>query len=244
MDSADLKALIASDASELKFYVGSVPLEVVRIPPGNFEMGSPVDEPGHQENESPVRKIRISRAFYLGRYEITQAQFQAVMGVNPSSVRGDNLAADQITFSAALEFCARLSKVIGVRVSLPTEAQWEYAARAETASPFYSGRSTVDLDKIAWYSKNSGGAIHPVGLKQPNAFGLYDMIGNVWELCADFLGPYSTIKDTDPAGELNRRGGMRGGGWDSDPEDARAARRLISDPMFGGSGIRVAIAPE
>jgi formylglycine-generating enzyme required for sulfatase activity len=239
---ASLKDTIAAKASELRFDVGSVPFDLVRIPPGRFEMGSRAEEHGHQPNELPVRNIQISEAFYLGRYEITQAQYKAVMGINPgSSFHGDALAQDQVTFASAIEFCSRLSAMTGIGIELPTEAQWEYAARAGTSTPFYSGSSSADLDKIAWYDKNSGGTIHPVGLKQPNTFGLYDMMGNVWELTADFLGPYSDISDQDPTGQLKRRGAMRGGAWNSGLEDVRAAKRLISDPMFGGAGMRIAV---
>lgn len=241
MSSKGLRDLIAHGALELRVDVGSVSFDLVRIPAGRFEIGSPANEYGHQPDESPVRKIRLSKAFYLGRHQVTQAQYQEVMGVNPSTFRGATFAQDQVTFAKALEFCKRISKAAKIAITLPTEAQWEYAARAGTRTPIYSGTSRSALDKIGWYEENSGGAVHTVGLKQANQFGLYDMIGNIWELTADFLGPYQHIPDQDPIGELNRRGAMRGGGWDSGFEDARAARRLLSDPMFGGSGIRIAI---
>lgn len=241
MSGTTLRDLIAGEPQELRFYVGPVPFELLLIPAGRFEMGSDVQEAGHQPDESPLRKIQISKSFYLGRYQVTQAQYQAVMGMNLGNFRGETLAQDQMSFASALEFCRRLSELIATRIDLPTEAQWEYAARAGTRTPFYSGTSCTQLDKIAWYSENSGGTIHPVGLKQPNKFGLYDMLGNVWELTADFLGPYCDIPDQDPTGELNRRGAIRGGSWNSDIEDVRAARRMMSDPMFGGSGIRIAV---
>lgn len=244
MSSKSLRDQIAHRVPELRVDVGSVSFDLVRIPAGSFEIGSPANEYGHQPDESPVRNIRLSKAFYLGRYQITQAQYQAVMGVNPSTLRGATLAQNQVTFAKALEFCHRISTTAEIHVSLPTEAQWEYAARAGTRTPIYSGTSKRDLDTIGWYEENSGGAVHTVGLKQANQFGLYDMIGNIWELTADFLGPYQHIPDQDPRGELNRRGAMRGGGWDSSFEDARAARRLLSDPMFGGSGIRIAIEEQ
>ena len=244
MNNPDLQGSIAAAAREVRIKLGPIHLELVRIPAGIFEIGSNAQETGHQADESPVRKVRISSPFYLGRYEITQAQYQAVMGAVPSRFRGDKLAQDEVIFANALEFCRRLSKMTDIVIELPTEAQWEYAARAGTRTPFYSGVSSADLDKIAWYSQNSGGTVHEVGLKQPNAFGLFDMIGNVWELTADFLGAYSDIPDRDPVGELNRRGALRGGGWDTRPEDTRAARRMLSDPMFGGSGFRIAINPS
>jgi len=233
--------LIATHADELTFHVGSIAFDLVRIPAGCFDMGSDTYEVGHQPDESPVRTIRISSAFYLGRYQVTQSQYKAVMGSNPSNFQGEGLPQDQVTFPQAIEFCRRLSAIVRISIDLPTETQWEYAARAGTATPFYSGYSNADLDRIAWYAANSAGTIHPVGLKQPNAFGLYDTLGNVWELTADFLGPYSDIPDRDPVGQLHHRGAMRGGAWDRGMEDLRAARRLLSDPMFGGSGMRITV---
>lgn len=240
----NLNNTIVGDSGELIFRIGSTSFELVKIPPGDFNIGSPETENGHQLDESPVRKIRISSPFYLGRYPITQSQFEIVMGPSASSFSGMDLPQDQVTFPRALEFCRQLSSIAGIPITLPTEAQWEYAARAGTSTAFYSGDSAADFDRIGWCELNSGGTIHPVGLKQPNAFGLYDMLGNIWELTADFLGPYKDIADCDPVGTLNRRGAMRGGAWDRELADVRAARRLLSDPMFGGSGIRIAVNPR
>lgn len=235
---------IVGHSGELNFRIGATPFELVKIQPGNFNIGSPEAESGHQSDESPVRTVKISRPFYLGRCPITQRQFEIIMGPGPSSFRGMDLPQDQVTFPLALEFCRRLSAMAGIPIALPTEAQWEYAARAGTSTAFYSGDTAADFDRIGWCELNSGGTIHPVGLKQPNAFGLYDMLGNIWELTADFLGPYKDIADCDPAGTLNRRGAMRGGAWDRGLTDVRAARRLLSDPMFGGSGVRIAVNPR
>lgn len=219
--------------------------QFVRIEPGGFEMGSPPDELGRLPNEGPPRRVKISKPFYLGRHEVTQVQYEAVMGVNPSRVRGESLPLSQLKYSEAIEFCKRLSTLVGFEVMLPTEAQWEFAARAGTTTPVYSGILITDLDRVAWYRANSGGTIHPVGQKQPNAWGLYDVLGNVWEFTADFLPAYDRISDTDPVGEISRsRGVMRGGGWMHGSEYSRAASRLISDDMFGGAGIRLAINPH
>ena len=244
MSAAEIRQAIALSAKQLEFTVGGVSFELVRIDPGEFEMGSPEDETGHDANESPMRRIRISRAFYLARYEITQAQYRAVTGINPSNFRGDTLAVDQIIYQQALEFCARLSQLVGVTVTLPTEAQWEYACRAGTKTRFYSGSTQADLEKIAWYAGNAGGTVHPVGQKQPNAWGLYDMLGNVWELCLDFIDSYEEMADTDSIGEMYLgRGAMRGGGHLHGAEYSRAACRLMSNVRFGGAGIRIAINP-
>jgi len=235
---------MAAGAAEVTLDAGPVSFELVRIPPGTFEIGSPPTEEGHRPNEAPRRKVRITRPFYLGRFEVTQRQYTLIMGRNPSSFRGEALAMDQITYPRAVELCEELSRRTGVHVVLPTEAQWEYACRAGTTTRFYTGDTRADLDRAGWFSGNAGDTVHPVGLKAPNAFGLYDMHGNVWELCADFLGDYGSIAADDPVGPPGEgRGAMRGGGWDHEADDARSASRLRSDPMFGGAGIRVAVDP-
>lgn len=242
--STSVRQAIKSGSPTLEFDWDGIPFELVLIPPGDFEMGSPDNEQGHQANESPVRLVRITKPFYLGRFEVTQAQFKAVMGVNPGLVPGDTLAVDQLTYPQALEFCKRVSLRLGVTVSLPAEAQWEYACRAGTRTRFSSGDSPSDLDRVAWYKENSGGVVHPVGQKAPNAWGLYDMHGNVWEFCADFLPSYARIDAVDPRGRMQPEiGAMRGGGHSYPADYCRAATRLLANPQFGGAGLRIAINP-
>jgi formylglycine-generating enzyme required for sulfatase activity len=227
---------------ELALHTVTGPIELVRISPGRFLMGSPQEEPGHARNEEPQRRIRISRAFYLGRYQITRAQYRDVMGRTPEGPEGDTRAVSGVRYADAIEFCRRLSGTAKMTVRLPTEAEWEYACRAGTQTPYYSGTSEADLARVAWYSGNSEGKPHPVGEKQPNAWGLYDTHGNVWEYCGDYVEDYAKMADTDPVGLVNpRHGGMRGGGWLHGPEQCRAATRMISDDAFGGAGFRVAV---
>jgi formylglycine-generating enzyme required for sulfatase activity len=244
MGADGVKEAIQGGAKEVELRVGSTSLALVRIPPGEFDMGSPPTEPGHHPSEAPVRRVKITKPFYLGRYEVTQAQYLALMKENPSEFRGDTLAMDQVKYETALEFCKRLSGLAGVEVTLPTEAQWEYACRAGTRTRFYCGETATDLGKAAWYRENSGARVHPVGQKQPNAWGLYDMLGNLCEICLDDLGPYEWVKDTDPRGEVRGGGGtVRGGGW-MHPEDyCRCATRVPYSEMFGGMGLRIAINP-
>jgi formylglycine-generating enzyme required for sulfatase activity len=243
MNGAELSKAIQAGVQEIRLQAGTVSFELTRIPPGEFDLGSPDQEEGHQPNEGPVRRIRISKPFYLGRFEVTQAQYKSVTGLNPSNFEGPDLAMDQITYPKAVRFCELVTAHAGVRVTLPTEAQWEYACRAGTKTCFYSGNSPTDLDRVAWHSGNSGGRPQPVGRKEPNAFGLYDMLGNVWELCSDFLPDYSNIQVTDPAGRDTAGPAMRGGGWMDEPRNCRSATRLASDVMFGGTGVRIAVNP-
>lgn len=224
---------------------GDQDIELVSIPEGSFLMGSQPTEPGHRDAEYPVRKITISKPFFIGRHEITQGQYQAVMGVNPGRLKGDELAVDQITHADAKEFCRKLSALVGAGVTLPTEAQWEYACRAGTTTRFYTGETEADLDRAAWSRRNSSGGVHRVGQKEPNAFGLFDMLGNVWEHCLDVLPDYTTISGVDPVGTIEADGGtMRGGGWMNDAGSCRAACGLRTNDMFGGTGIRIVINPE
>lgn len=210
-----------------------VAIDLTLIPPGEFLMGSLDRDKEGVRDEMPARHVRISEAFYLGRFETTQGQYRAVMGQRPGAPEDVSLPVSQITYSNSLEFCRRLSAMAGVSVRLPTEAQWEYACRAGNQC------ANADLARVAWHSEDRP---HPVGQKEPNGFGLYDMLGNVWEYCADFIDDYATMTNIDPIGRVNPRyGAMRGGGWMNSPADCRCARRLISDDMFGGAGFRIAL---
>jgi len=243
--SKEIKQAIVKEAPEIMLLVVGEKIPLARVPAGDFLMGSPKNEIGHRDAEDPVQEVTISHPFYIGRHEITQTQYEAVMGYNPGRFQGDNLAVDQVTYTDARLFCDKLSVIVGVKVSLPTEAQWEYACRAGTSTRFYSGDKEEDLDRIAWYKDNSEGRVHSVAQKEPNAFGLYDMLGNVWEHCLDSLGPYELISKVDPFGTINSSGGaMRGGGWMNTPEYCRSACGLQSNEMFGGSGLRIVINPR
>src|SRR5262245_28808230 len=159
--------------------LNGVPLEMIFIPGGVFKMGSPAGI-GH-DNEWPRRDVTVPD-FYIGKYQVTQAQWEAVMGANPSYFKGDPaLPVENISGSDAMKFCEKLSKMAGKAYRLPSAAEWEYACRAGTTGD-YAG----DLDAMAWYDKNSDGKTHPVGRKQPNSSGIYDMHGNVWERCEDY----------------------------------------------------------
>ncbi len=150
----------------------------VALPRGTFDMGSPETESGRGGNEGPVHKVRLS-PFLIAKYEVSQAEWKKVMGDNPSAFKDDTLLVEQVSWDDCQEFCTKTG------LSLPTEAQWEYACRAGTSGPF---AGTGNLDDMGWHRKNSGGRrTHPVGEKKPNQFGLHDMHGNVWEWCEDVL---------------------------------------------------------
>jgi formylglycine-generating enzyme required for sulfatase activity len=240
----DIHKMLKANARELKFKYGAAEWELVRIEPGEFMMGSPRSERGREDGEMPPRRIGITRPFYLGRYEVTQLQWRTVMGANPSEYKGDNLAVDQIKYSEALEFCDRLSKALAVNVTLPTEAEWEYACRAGTTTRYYSGDEESDLSAIAWFRGNSGEKVHEVGQKKPNAWGLFDMLGNLYEPCIDYIISFENLAEHDPQGlRLPNHGAMRGGAWMEPAERCRASTRLRTTDRFGGMGVRIAIKP-
>lgn len=243
----DAKQAVAAHEAQVTFHVGKVHYELVRIPAGHFDMGSPPHEQGHDVSESPVRRIHISHAFYLGKYEVTQAQYRAVMGmVEESHYHGDSYPMDSIPLAHARTFCQKLSHLTGLRIVLPTEAQWEYACRAGTKTRFYTGDSEADLARAGWYRGNSGESLHAVGGKVPNAFGLYDMLGNVGEMCADEVSDYAAMAATDPEGNVeDSRTALRGGAWMFSAEDCRCAAQSVANSRmtFQGQGIRIAVLP-
>lgn len=242
MDESISRA-IAAKTREIQLRAGAAAFPLLRAEPGQFMMGSPPSEAGRQANE-PLRQVRLTKPFYIGKFQVTQAQFKAIMESNPASVKNDALAVDQILYQQAIEFCRRLAAETGAPVLLPTEAQWEYACRAGTQTRFYTGDSEADLGRAAWYRANSGGRPHAPGEKAPNPWGLHDTLGNLWELCSDFIGNPDSTPAVDLIGtQSDSFGGMRGGGWMDPPEACRAARRSMSNNMFGGAGIRIVLNP-
>lgn len=186
------------------------PLEVVRIAPGEFMMGCSNGDTACNDDERPSHRVRITKAFEIGKYEVTQAQYQSVMGTNPSTIRGDNRPVETVSKDEALEFLNRLNaRNDGYRYRLPTEAEWEYVARAgSTAS------STSPLNDVAWHAGNSDDETHPVGTKKPNAWGLHDMQGNVREWVSDWYSSnyYRNSPVDDPIGPtMPERPGPPGG---------------------------------
>jgi uncharacterized protein (TIGR03437 family) len=216
-------------------------IEFVQMQPGEFTMGC---SPGDSEcyvQESPAHRVRITRGFQIGKYEVTQEQWQAVMGSNRSSFQGATLPVEMVYWDDIQRFLQQLNaRNDGFRYRLPTEAEWEYAARAGTADK-YGGAGV--LGDVAWYDSNSGSQTHPVGQKRPNAWGLYDMLGNVWEWCQDWYGPayYSGSPQEDPAGPSSGTSRiLRGGGWGGNARFARVSFRGGEDTStaWGDTGFR------
>jgi formylglycine-generating enzyme required for sulfatase activity len=204
-------------------------MEFILIPSGSFVMGS-----NNADAEKPVHRVAIAQPFYMGKYEVTQAQWQAVIGNNPSYFKdcGGNCPVENVSWEDTQAFIDKLNTVNdGFTYRLPSEAEWEYACRGGTAGDYYG----AVVDEIAWYGKNSGTGSHSVGGKQPNAFGLYDMSGNVWEWCQDWYHESYSRAPTNGAawlsgGELTYRV-RRGGSWNDIATSLRSANR--NDYQYG-----------
>ena len=205
-------------------------MRLAYIPAGRFDMGSPPEEKGRQPDEFQ-HQVTFTRPFRMGVTEVTQTQWQAVMGSNRSHFRGEDLPVEKVSWRDAVAFCERLSQLEGQTYRLPTEAEWEYACRATTTTPFFS---TGEIDAVAWYATNSGEHTHPVGSREANAWGLYDMHGNVAEWCSDYYGPdYPAAAVTDPTGPAEGKYQViRGGSWGYFLRACRSAARSSALPSY------------
>lgn len=229
--------------------------EMIWVVPGIFMMGTPNQDKDSVEIQ---HQVTLTRGFWLGKYEVTQAQYQTVMGINPSHFKGDNLPVENVSWNDATNFCAKLTEIEkaagrlpeGYEYTLPTEAQWEYACRAGTSTELNSGKNLTDwtecpnVDELGWYGCNSNKQTHPVGQKKPNAWGFYDMSGNVWEWCLDWYEKYSPEAVTDPAGPANGAYRvLRGGGWYNNACICRSAYRYNRNPSryYSNIGFRVVL---
>jgi formylglycine-generating enzyme required for sulfatase activity len=201
----------------------------VLIPAGVFLMGSPNSELGRDHDEGPQRQVTISRPFYMQTTEVTQGQWKRVMGSNPShfSSCGDECPVENVSWEDVQNFIKKLNSMEKTdKYRLPTEAQWEYAARAGTATRFHAGNKDEDLSSSGWAKPNSAAKTHPVGQKTPNSWGLYDMNGNVYEWVQDWYHLYAPGSVTDPAGPVSgSKRVRRGGSWSSIARFCRSANR-------------------
>ena len=212
------------------------PAGYVWIKPGTFVMGNPKSEADNPFFDDKQHSVTLSRGFWMSDHETTQAEYESVMGSNPSLFKGSTLPVEQVSWDDAVSYCARLTVrelaagriEAGQAYRLPTEAEWEYAARAGT-----TGEYAGELGSMGWYGDNSGDKTHAVKGKQANGWGLYDMHGNVWEWCSDWWGKYPSGSVTDPTGATS--GSLRvvrGGCWVDEAGDCRSASRDGLEPGF------------
>jgi formylglycine-generating enzyme required for sulfatase activity len=216
-------------------FVNSIGMWLLPVEPGEFVMGSPPEEEGHDPDETQ-HKVRLTKPFLLGVFPVTQSQYAAVMGNNPSYFRGEDLPAESrgdlpvesVSWDDAVAFCKKLSEKEGRTYRLPTEAEREYACRAGSTGP-YAGDGNIN--DIGWYLWNSGDTSHPVGMLQSNDWGFYDMQGNVWEWCSDWYGAYPPGDAVDPTGPATGESKiLRGGSLSYGPEACRSAYRNYYPP--------------
>ena len=242
---ACLVALLCAPARAFPTHSNSLGMEFQLVPAGTFQMGVGHSDTPRYEDEQPAHTVTVSKSFYLGKYEVTQAQWRALMGSNPSQIPGDEHPVENVSWDDAQAFIRKLNEREKTdKYRLPTEAEWEFAVRAGTQSPYFFGNDASNIVFYTWYNFDSGGSTHPVGLKRANAFGLHDMQGNVSEWVMDRYEKtyYSRSPETDPQGPATGdRRGVRGCSWNHGAELCRSASRLSFPPheKNGFIGFRV-----
>ena len=206
---------------------------MVYVSGGTFTMGGTSEQGSDAyDNEKPTHSVTLS-SYYICKYEVTQALWRAVMGSNPSNFKGDNLPVENVSWDDCQTFINRLNSYTGRNFRLPTEAEWEFAARGGNYSRHYKYSGSNYIGDVAWYDDNSGNRTHPVGTKQPNEFDLYDMSGNVWEWCSDWYGSYNSYSQSNPTGPNSGSGRvLRGGSWRSIAGGCRSSDRSRITPGF------------
>ena len=220
-------------------------IEMVKVEGGTFMMGATSEMKNPNSNEKPVHQVTLTNDYYMGKYEVTQALWQAVMGSNPSEYKGDNLPVETVSWNDCQKFISKLNSLTGRMFRLPTEAEWEYAARGGKESRGYQYSGSSNISDVAWYDENSGSKTHPVGTKQANELGIYDMTGNVWEWCSDWYSSYSSSSQTNPTGSDSGSARVsRGGGWNCNASYCRLSVRFYYTPDFRLDilGLRLALS--
>ena len=226
--------------------VNGVIFEMVYVEGGTFDMGATTEQGSDAESdEKPVHSVTLD-GYYIGKCEVTQELWEAVMGSNPSHFKGAQNPVENVSWNDCQEFVSRLNSLTGRTFRLPTEAEWEYAARGGNKSLHYKYSGSDNIDEVAWYNNNSGRSTHAVGTKSPNELGIYDMSGNVWEWCSDWYGGYSAGAQTNPQGPSSGSYRvLRGGSWINYAGNCRVSIRSYDDP--GNSninfGLRLVLVP-
>ena len=213
-----------------KFTVNGVSFEMVRVEGGTFRMGATAEQEDEaMDNEKPVHSVTLS-SYYIGKTEVTQALWQAVMGSNPSNFKGSDLPVECVSWDDCQEFIQKLNSLTGRNFRLPTEAEWEFACRGGNNSRGYKYSGSNNLGSVAWYDDERG-KTHPVATKAPNELGIYDMSGNVWEWCSDWFEIYTANSQINPTGPQSGESRViRGGSWDYDAWRCRSSVRDGDDP--------------
>ena len=228
----------------MTFEANEVSFTMIPVEGGTFTMGATSEMENPDDNEKPTHQVTLS-SYYIGETEVTQALWKAVMDSNPSGLEGDDLPVEYVSWNDCQTFISKLNALTGKNFRLPTEAEWEFAARGGNQSRHtqYSGSSRID--DVAWNRGNSGDKMHPVKTKQPNELGIYDMSGNVWEWCQDWNGDYNSYAQTNPTGASSgSRRVYRGGSWFYPPRLCRSSFRRYGMPevSYRTLGLRLVLS--
>ncbi len=220
------------------FTVNGVTFEMVAVKGGTFTMGASSGDSDAYDWEKPAHSVTLGD-YYIGKFEVTQELWEAVMGSNPSYFKGSNLPVEQVNWDDCQTFIRKLNSLTGANFRLPTEAEWEYAARGGNRSRGYKYSGSNSISEVAWYtSTTNDSGTKPVGTKSPNELGIYDMSGNVYEWCQDWYGSYSSGSQTNPQWPS-----FRGGGWGDNARNCRVSARYNLTPGFRNYdlGLRLAL---
>ena len=220
-------------------------IEMVKVEAGSFDMGATPEMKKPYDWEKPVHRVTLTNNYYIGKYEVTQALWKIVMGSNPSNFKGDNLPVENVSWNNCQKFISKLNKLTGKSFRLPSEAEWEYAARGGNKSRGYLYSGSNAIGDVAWYEGNSSFMTHAVGTKQPNELGIYDMTGNVWEWCQDWYDSYSSSPQTNPTGAVSGSYRVdRGGSWNCLARSCRASCRDRCTPDYRNNscGLRLVLS--
>lgn len=227
------------------FTVNGISFEMVRVEAGTFTMGATSEMTDPWDREKPAHQVTLTRNYYIGKTEVTQALWKAVMGDNPASSKGDNLPIESANWDSYMQFISKLNSLTGLNFRLPTEAEWEFAARGGNNSKHYQYSGSNNLEEVAWCFSNSNSTTHNVASKKPNELGIYDMSGNVWEYCNDWYGDYSYESTTNPTGPSNGSDRtFRGGCCYRASFRCRSSFRNYGNPesRYTNVGIRLALS--
>ena len=230
--SGSVQAPIANSDNITIPVMDGISIDMVRVKAGTFTMGATAEMKDPYDNEKPTHQVTLTNDYYIGKYEVTQALWKAVMGNNPSYFKGDNLPVEQVSWNDCQEFISKLNRITGKTFRLPTEAEWEYAARGGNKSRGYQYSGSNNLLDVAWCGDNSGSKTRAVGTKQPNELGIYDMSGNVDEWCQDWKGAYSSSSQVNPTGANSGSYRVcRGGSWGCIARICRSSYRYCGTPV-------------
>lgn len=236
-------SVFAQQPTIMKVTANGVSFNMIEVQGGRFNMGGTAEQYGSDDSEFPIHVVKLDD-FFIGETEVTQALWEAVMENNPSGFQGDgNLPVERVTWDECQDFVSKLKTITGIDFRLPTESEWEYAARGGNKSCYTQYSGSADINEVAWYGNNSGNTTHPVAQLKPNELGIYDMSGNVFEWCQDFYGDYDMMPVEAPTGPKEGENRVRrGGAYNGTTKGPRVAFRNyeLQDIRFNYIGVRLA----